>query len=182
VFIEADPERVGLPSFEAAKYFFRHGPFPLRAGLGRLTWGRAPGLTEFYLPIADRYCQISTELRGELVADFDLLRWYRLWVQETQDLCFFDRGPGRMWVNDHHLRLRCRCEPVLASRGFVDLLERVAAHHKPEDARIDSGVRFFLTQWASAMLEPGILPAGMRQKVSDACKRRPSLVNLPAQS
>lgn len=165
VFIEAYPVKVDLDSFEQAKYMFRHAHFPLRSSLGRLKWGDAPGMAEFYYPYTDPYAQAGAFLRSEPIVVQTRDRWYEQWVRETYALCFFDRGPGLQWANEHHLRLRCRSEPVLATNGFIEFVGRVCVHTEERDLKRESGMRFFLRIWASAMLHEDVLPPRMRSRV-----------------
>lgn len=175
VFLFADPDRLDLPSFEAAKYRFHHAPFPLRRSIGNMRWGKCPGLSEFYFPVQDRFESWCPATSGTATKEQLLKRYRDQWLRDTYDLCIHDRGPSLAWANDHHLRLRCRCEPVLAVRSaetMVDVLEQQRGEHtQPRN----TGLVFFLQALTCAILHAGVTPAGMRGRIDKLVAKTPWL-------
>lgn len=175
VFLDVDPERIDLQSFEAAKYLFLHAPFPLRRSIGNLRWGKSPGLSEFYFPIRDPFAQLAGEDDDAALRK----RWHSQWLRDTYDLCFFDRADQRMWANDHHLRLRCKCEPVLAVRSFEAFIQALEVEPSDIAQPRNSGMAFFLRCVAKALLHEGVTPVRMRQRIAALVEARDWLRELP---
>lgn len=162
VFIEMDPNLVDTQSFESAKYRFEHASFPLRRSVGNMAWGKSPGLGEFYYPVHDPYIRASCSIRGKDQESISQRHWFEQWVRETFDLCFNDRRPGQMYADERHLQLRCKSEPVIASRTFKSMVIAVSADQDPLATRSTSSMVFMLRSWAKALLHDGVLPPGMR--------------------
>ncbi len=177
VFLYADPDALDLPSFEAAKYRFRHSPFPLRRSIGNMRWGKCPGLSEFYFPVQDKYESWCPSPSGTATNEQLLKRYRDQWLRDTYDLCIHDRGQGLAWANDHHLRLRCRCEPVLAVRSaeaMIDVLDQQTGEHaQPRN----SGLVFFIRALTRAILYDGVTPSGMRGRIHQLVQKTPWLVS-----
>ncbi|MFM9958540.1 MAG: FRG domain-containing protein [Phycisphaerales bacterium] len=164
-FLNADPVALDLTSFEAAKYQFKHAPFPLRRGIGDMRWGKCPGLSEFYFPVQDRFESWCSPSSGSATNEQLLRRYREQWLRDTYDLCIYDRGPGLAWANDHHLRLRCRCEPVLAVRSAETMI-RILDQQRDEHALAsNSGLLFFLRCLTQAILYEGVTPPRMRSRI-----------------
>lgn len=80
-------------------------------------------------------------------------------------------------VNNHHLRLRCRCEPVLAVRSaeaMINVLDQQTGEHaQPRN----SGLVFFLRALARAILYDGVTPSGMRDRIQQLVQKTLWLVS-----